>query len=39
MGFATSLEMKKMLGEDEGDTNAAEAKNSPGGILVEVSCF
>lgn len=24
-----------MLGEDEGDTNAADEKNSPGGILVE----
>jgi len=35
MGFATSLEMKKMLGEDEGDDNAAEGQNSPGGVIVE----
>jgi len=35
MGFATSLEMKKMLGEDEGDDNAAEGINSPGGVIVE----
>lgn len=35
MGFATSLEMKKMLGEDQGDDNAAEGQNSPGGVIVE----
>jgi len=35
MGFATSLEMKKMLGEDLGDENGAEGINSPGGIIVE----
>ena len=35
MGFATSLEMKKMLGEDVGDQNAAEGINSPGGVIVE----
>jgi ATP-binding cassette subfamily B (MDR/TAP) protein 1 len=37
MGFATSIEMKQMLGEDEGDDNAADQDelNSPGGILVE----
>jgi ATP-binding cassette, subfamily B (MDR/TAP), member 1 len=35
MGFATSMEMKKMLGEDIGDQNAAEGANTPGGIVVE----
>jgi ATP-binding cassette subfamily B (MDR/TAP) protein 1 len=36
MGFATSLEMKKMLGEDEGvDGAGADELNSPGGIIVE----
>ena len=35
MGFATSMEMKKMLGEDQGDTNAADERSSPGGIIVE----
>jgi ATP-binding cassette, subfamily B (MDR/TAP), member 1 len=35
MGFATSMEMKKMLGEDIGDQNSADELNSPGGIIVE----
>jgi ATP-binding cassette, subfamily B (MDR/TAP), member 1 len=35
MGFATSIEMKQFLGEDEGDVNAAEGLNTPGGIIVE----
>jgi ATP-binding cassette, subfamily B (MDR/TAP), member 1 len=35
MGFATSMEMKRMLGEDIGDQNAAEGANTPGGIVVE----
>jgi len=35
MGFATSLEMKQMYGEDEGDENAKEEAESPGGIVVE----
>jgi ATP-binding cassette subfamily B (MDR/TAP) protein 1 len=38
MGFATSIEMKQMLGEDEADHNGDSAQdelNSPGGILVE----
>lgn len=36
MGFATSIEMKQMLGEDEGDDSATQDElNSPGGILVE----
>jgi ATP-binding cassette, subfamily B (MDR/TAP), member 1 len=35
MAFATSMEMKKMLGEDLGDANAADEHNSPGGIIVE----
>jgi len=33
MGFATSMEMKTFLGEDEGSD--ADADNSPGGIVVE----
>jgi ATP-binding cassette subfamily B (MDR/TAP) protein 1 len=37
MGFATSLEMKQMLGEDEGSGDAGDQDelHSPGGILVE----
>ena len=40
MGFATSIEMKQMLGEDESDDPKDAAKsqdelNSPGGIAVE----
>lgn len=35
MGFATSMEMKTFLGEDAGDTGAADELNSPGGIIVE----
>jgi ATP-binding cassette, subfamily B (MDR/TAP), member 1 len=37
MGFATSIEMKQMLGEDEGtdDKKDEDGKNSPGGIVVE----
>lgn len=33
MGFATSMEMKTFLGEDEGTD--ADEDNSPGGIIVE----
>lgn len=38
MGFATSIEMKTMYGEDEGDDSkegAADGLNSSGGIIVE----
>jgi ATP-binding cassette, subfamily B (MDR/TAP), member 1 len=37
MGFATSIRMKQMLGEDQGtgDTKDEDNKNSPGGVLVE----
>lgn len=35
MGAATSLEMKKMLGEDETGGNGQDELNSPGGIAVE----
>lgn len=35
MGFATSMEMKTFLGEDHGDSGAADELNSPGGIIVE----
>uniref|UniRef100_A0A7S2YI40 Bile salt export pump n=2 Tax=Entomoneis paludosa TaxID=265537 RepID=A0A7S2YI40_9STRA len=35
MGFATSIEMKQFLGEDEGTDSAADELNSPGGIIVE----
>ena len=37
MGFATSIEMKQMLGEDEGtgDNKDDDNNNSPGGVLVE----
>lgn len=35
MGFATSIEMKQLLGADEGDLDAADGLGSPGGIVVE----
>jgi ATP-binding cassette, subfamily B (MDR/TAP), member 1 len=35
MGFVTSMEMKKHLGVDLGDDNAAEGLNTPGGVIVE----
>jgi len=38
MGYASSIEMQQMLGEDEGNHDADSAQdelNSPGGILVE----
>lgn len=38
MGFATSIEMNQMLGEDEADDDGGSSQdelNSPGGILVE----
>lgn len=35
MGFATSMEMKQFLGEDQGDTESAEGLNTPGGVIVE----
>lgn len=35
MGFATSIHMKQMLGEDEGATTTEDGKNSPGGVIVE----
>jgi len=35
MAMATSVEMKVMYGEDEGDDNAKEEVGSPGGIIVE----
>jgi ATP-binding cassette subfamily B (MDR/TAP) protein 1 len=35
MGIATSLEMKKMMGEDEAAGNGQDELNSPGGIAVE----
>jgi len=34
MAFATSMEMKQMMGEDTGD-DADQGNNSPGGIVVE----
>lgn len=34
MGFATSIEMKQFLGEDEG-VEGQDELNSPGGIIVE----
>merc|ERR1712150_26440 len=34
MGFATSIDMKQFLGEDE-TTDVADELNSPGGIVVE----
>jgi ATP-binding cassette subfamily B (MDR/TAP) protein 1 len=35
MGFATSIEMKQLLGEDEGNVDAADGLSTPGGIVVE----
>lgn len=35
MGWATSLEMEKTLGTDDGEDNVEEEANSPGGIVVE----
>ncbi|CAJ1946712.1 unnamed protein product [Cylindrotheca closterium] len=35
MAFATSMEMKQMMGEDTNDGDANEGKDSPGGIVVE----
>lgn len=35
MGFATSLEMQKMLGSDEGTEEEGVVKNSPGGMYVK----
>jgi len=35
LGFATSIDMKTMMGEDEGGGNVEEEANSPGGIVVE----
>jgi ATP-binding cassette subfamily B (MDR/TAP) protein 1 len=35
MGFATSMEMKQMMGEDAGDDSGEDGTNSAGGIIVE----
>ena len=35
MGFATAMEMKRFLGEDEGGNEAVDGTDSPGGIIVE----
>jgi len=35
MGFATAMEMKRFLGEDEGGEVVEDGTDSPGGILVE----
>jgi ATP-binding cassette, subfamily B (MDR/TAP), member 1 len=35
MGFATSLELRNILGEDVGDDNAKDETRSPGGIIME----
>lgn len=35
MGFATALEMKRFLGEDEGGEVVEDGCDSPGGIIVE----
>lgn len=35
MGFATALEMKRFLGEDEGGEVVEDGKDSPDGIIVE----
>ena len=35
MGFATALEMKRFLGEDEGGEEVMDGTDSPGGIIVE----
>ena len=35
MGAATSVHMKRVLGEDEGGSNGQDELNSPGGVAVE----
>merc|ERR1719343_474928 len=35
MGFASSIEMKQMMGEDATEDNKKEEVSSPGGIIVE----
>ena len=35
MGFATAMEMKRFLGEDEGGEVIEDGKDSPDGIIVE----
>jgi ATP-binding cassette, subfamily B (MDR/TAP), member 1 len=35
MAFGASMEMKKLLGEDQGTGNGDDQENSPGGIVVE----
>jgi hypothetical protein len=35
MGWATSLEMEKTMGTDDGEENVKEDADSPGGIVVE----
>jgi ATP-binding cassette, subfamily B (MDR/TAP), member 1 len=35
MGFATSIEMKKHLGEDESSLDAAISLSTPGGVIIE----
>ncbi|CAB9525108.1 Leptomycin B resistance protein pmd1 [Seminavis robusta] len=35
MAFGSSMEMKKVLGEDEGTGDGDDQENSPGGIVVE----
>ena len=35
MGFATALEMKRFLGEDESDGEVEDGRDSPGGVVVE----
>lgn len=35
MGFATAMEMKRFLGEDEGGEVVEDGNDSPGGIIVE----
>lgn len=35
MGFATALEMKRFLGEDESGKEVVDGTGSPGGIIVE----
>jgi len=35
MGFATAMEMKRFLGEDEGGEEVEDGGDSPGGVVVE----
>jgi ATP-binding cassette, subfamily B (MDR/TAP), member 1 len=35
MGVVTSMEMKRMMGEDVGEQDEASGLNTPGGVLVE----